>query len=66
MSTERKPLQWEDLKFFALGLAATGSDINNVVSGDKPDLAQLAQKLKRLKILVTLTDIEIKQLRKLK
>lgn len=61
--TKATPLDRQNLYSLTNMLASRVSDMNNAISGDKPDLNKASKNLRGLKLLIGLVDAEIKQLR---
>ena len=61
--TKSTPLDRQNLYSLTSMLAGRVSDINDAISGDKPDLNKASKNLRSVKLLIGLADAEIKQLR---
>lgn len=63
MTTKPTPFDRQNLVSLAAMLAQTAISLKDMVNGEKPNPNALAKQLRSCKLLVSLADVEVKELR---
>lgn len=63
MTTKPVPFDRQDLKSLAAMLVKTAISLKDMVDGEKPNANALSKQLRSCKLLVSLADVEVKELR---